>query len=110
MECHDAGGFEKGIRSSKLSASAACSGSRPFETRGDKSLSPTRSGRPQEAIMNAQQNEAEIVRHGRNASNLSTGGMVSAFKQNEEFAKWWEQWVRRIQQTRAYARKFTINA
>jgi hypothetical protein len=51
-----------------------------------------------------------IVRHSRNPSNLSTEGMVSASEQNEEFAKWWEQWVRRIQQTRANARKFTINA
>ena len=45
-----------------------------------------------------------IVRHGRNPSNLPTEGIGSGFEQNEEFTKWWEQWVRRLQWGSANAR------
>ena len=37
-----------------------------------------------------------IVRSSRHTSNLSTEGMGSALEQNEEFAKWWQEWVRRL--------------
>ena len=50
-----------------------------------------------------------IVRHSRNPSNLSTEEMGSAFEQNKEFTKWWEQWVRRLQWGSANARIFTID-
>jgi hypothetical protein len=51
-----------------------------------------------------------ILRHSKNLSNLSTEGMGPAFEQNEEFAKWWERWVRRIQGSRANGRKFTLTS
>lgn len=37
-----------------------------------------------------------MVRSSRHTSNLSTEGMGSALEQNEEFAKWWQEWVRRL--------------
>ena len=49
-----------------------------------------------------------IARHRRNPSNPSTEGMGSVIEQNEEFAKWWEQRMGRVQGSRVNARKFTL--
>jgi hypothetical protein len=35
-------------------------------------------------------------------------GWRPVFEQNEEFAKWWGKWVRRLQRSRANARESTL--
>ena len=49
-----------------------------------------------------------ILRHSEDPGNLSTEGMGSVIEQNEEFAKWWEQRMGRVQGSRVNARKFTL--
>jgi hypothetical protein len=46
-----------------------------------------------------------MVHHSRNGSNLSMESTGSVLEQHEEFAKWWEQWMRRVRQNRTNASK-----
>lgn len=45
----------------------------------------------------------------RNPSYLLTKGMGPVPETNQEFTEWWEQWMTRVEQTRANAGKLTVS-